>query len=69
MTNFENWWLSLPKDLRVLYGSAAINPARAAFEAAIKFEREECAKVCDEHWRHSGNAMNCADAIRSRGKE
>ena len=30
-------------------------------------EREACAKVCEEHWRHNGNAMNCADAIRARG--
>ena len=40
-----------------------------AIECAMEFEREACAKVCEEHWRHSGNAMNCADAIRSRGKE
>ena len=32
-------------------------------------EREACAKVCEEHWRYNGNAMNCADAIRSRGQE
>jgi hypothetical protein len=32
-------------------------------------EIEECAKVCEEHWRNNGNAMECADAIRSRGKE
>ena len=30
--------------------------------------REACARVCEEHWRHSGNAMNCADAIRARGQ-
>ena len=29
-------------------------------------EREACAKVCEEHWRNSGNAMECADAIRAR---
>lgn len=40
-----------------------------AIECAMEFEREACAKVCEEHWRRSGNAMNCADAIRSRGKE
>ena len=36
----------------------------AALVAAA--EREACAKLCEEHWRHSGNAMNCADAIRAR---
>ena len=39
----------------------------AALVAAA--EREACAKVCEEHWRHSGNAMNCADAIRARGNK
>ena len=38
----------------------------AALVAAA--EREACARVCEEHWRHSGNAMNCADAIRARGQ-
>ena len=38
-------------------------------EAAVKAEREACAKLCEEHWRHSGNAMNCADAIRARGQD
>lgn len=32
-------------------------------------QRKECAKVCEEHWRNGGNAMECADAIRARGKE
>ncbi len=31
-------------------------------------EREECALICDEHWRHSGTAQECADAIRARGQ-
>ncbi|CAB4157080.1 hypothetical protein UFOVP748_2 [uncultured Caudovirales phage] len=30
-------------------------------------EREACAKLCEEHWKHGGNAMECADAIRARG--
>jgi len=31
-------------------------------------EREECVRVCCEHWLNGGNAMECADAIRERGK-
>ena len=38
-------------------------------ELARAAEREACAKVCEEHWRHNGNAMNCADAIRARGNK
>ena len=38
----------------------------AALVAAA--EREACAKVCEEHWRNNGNAMECADAIRARGE-
>jgi len=30
-------------------------------------EREACAKLCEEHWKHSGTAIECADAIRARG--
>ena len=37
-------------------------------ELARADEREACAKLCEEHWRHNGNAMNCADAIRARGQ-
>lgn len=36
---------------------------------AVWVEREACAKVCEEHWRNNGNAMECADAIRARGKK
>ena len=38
------------------------------FAAGKQTEREACAKLCEEHWRHNGNAMNCADAIRARGQ-
>lgn len=36
-------------------------------EHIAKMEREDCAKTCEEHWNHGGNAMECADAIRARG--
>jgi len=39
------------------------------FHMAQAAEREACAKVCCEHWLNGGNAMECADAIRARGKE
>jgi hypothetical protein len=36
--------------------------------AAVKAEREQCVKICCEHWLNGGNAMECADAIRARGQ-
>lgn len=38
-----------------------------AIECAMKFEREECAKVCDG-WLHA-DGDQCAAAIRARGEE
>lgn len=35
-TTFEQWWLSLPLDLRVMYGSQSIGPAKAAWETQAK---------------------------------
>jgi len=32
-------------------------------------ERKACISICEEHWRHSGTAQECADAIRARGNE
>ena len=43
-------------------------PACVAVREAVAREREECAKVCDEHWRFNGSASECADAIRARGE-
>ncbi len=34
--------------------------------AAVKAEREACAKVCETFYNHE--AKDCADAIRERGK-
>ncbi len=44
-------------------------PACVATRIAVAMEREECAKVCDEHWRFNGSASECADAIRARGQQ
>lgn len=42
----------------------------ALFSALVAAaEREACANLCEEHWRNNGNAMECADAIRARGKK
>ena len=37
-------------------------------ERIAAHEREECAKLCEQHWKHSGTAIECADAIRARGQ-
>jgi hypothetical protein len=31
-------------------------------------EREECAKICDDHWEKDGAAYYCALTIRYRGQ-
>ena len=46
-----------------------LEAAEHAIQCAMEFEREECAKVCEEHWRYSGTTQECADAIRARGKK
>lgn len=42
-------------------------------ELVAKHEREECAKVCEQHakdsWDHEGGALACADKIRARGEQ
>ena len=48
-----------------VHAAALVRDAR---HDATEREREACAMVCDEHWRNSGNAMECADAIRARGQ-
>jgi len=35
--------------------------------AAVKAEREACAKVCETFYNHE--AKDCAEAIRARGQE
>lgn len=42
---------------------------RCGYEAGAFAARDACIALCEEHWRHGGNAMECADAIRARGKE
>ena len=40
-----------------------------AIKAAVKIEREACARICESHWEKDGAALWCAEAIRARGKE
>ncbi len=60
--------------LATLYGFAPSRPLRELLEAAVKAEREACAKVCEE-LKLSRNTdweigtLDCADAIRARSKE
>jgi len=42
---------------------------KAAYAAGAKAERNECVRICCEHWLNGGNAMECADAIRERDKK
>ena len=45
---------------------------KSRVEAAVKAEREACAKVCDEYdgswYVHRIGAQECAAAIRARGE-
>ena len=55
--------------LATLYGFAPSRPLREMLEAAVKAEREACAKVCDDLADISGRYAYAATAIRKRGEE
>jgi hypothetical protein len=42
---------------------------RSELEAAVKAEREACAKFFEEHWRETWTDEQVAEAIRARGKD
>lgn len=42
---------------------------RRGWEAGATATRDACIALCDEHWKHNGNAMECADSIRAMGKK
>jgi len=46
-----------------------VNTHIKALVELVAAERESCARVCEDHWRNNGNAMECADAIRARGEK
>ena len=55
--------------LATLYGFAPSRPLREMLDAAVKEEREACAKVCDDLADISGHYAIAATAIRKRGEE
>ena len=67
---FDEWAKSRPLGEPNSHGYLT---AKAAWQAATRAEREECAKVCDEYAKESSNPMNfaenCAAAIRARSKK
>lgn len=34
----------------------------------MNYEREACAKICDDLWEDDGTAYDCAEAIRTLGQ-
>lgn len=54
-------------------GCCSITQFEQFAELVAKHEREECAKVCEQHakdsWDHEGGALSCADKIRARGEQ
>ena len=66
---FDEWAKSRPLGEPNSHGYLM---AKAAWQAATRAEREECAKVCDEYAKESSNPMNfaenCAAAIRARNE-
>ncbi len=66
---FNSWWHNgeAPNNNPYELDSAAYW-AWEGWRAAIKAERNECVRICCEHWLNGGNAMECADAIRARGQ-
>jgi len=60
-----------------LYGSLHYEAYKTIWDAAQKYEREECAKVCESMWKTEdgdyhwipdgrGALMSCAESIRAR---
>lgn len=54
-----------------LLRNETLEAAEHAIQCAMEFEREECARICDEHdnGRHANYASLCAAAIRARSEE
>jgi hypothetical protein len=51
------------------HDAAVIEASIEAIEAAVKDEREACAKVCDRFAARQMHPAECAAAIRARGNE
>ena len=55
--------------LATTFGFAPSKPLREMLDAAVKEEREACARVCDDLADISGHYAIAATAIRKRGEE
>ncbi len=55
--------------LATTFGFAPSKPLRELLDAAVKAEREACARVCDDLADISGHYAIAATAIRKRGGE
>lgn len=51
------------------HDAAVIEASIEAIEAAVKDEREACAKMCDRFAARQMHPAECAAAIRARGNE
>ena len=62
--------LSMIKHILRKHDAAIIEASFEAIEAAVKAEREECAKILDgvDNYANPMTATDCADAIRARGQ-
>jgi hypothetical protein len=68
---FNQWWGSLKWSFaaRILVEPLAKLFSEIAWNAAVRAEREACAKVCDElHYAADAYGAQCAEAIRARGR-
>jgi hypothetical protein len=65
---FNQWWGSLKWSYaaRIFMEPIGRLFAEMAWNAAVRAEREACAKVCEEDF--GNGALNLADAIRARGQ-
>ncbi len=57
--------LKMIKAILIKHDAAIIEASQEAIEAAVKAEREACAKVCYDMVFYTG--YDCAAAIRARG--
>jgi hypothetical protein len=67
---FNQWWGSLKWSYaaRIFMEPIGRLFAEMAWNAAVRAEREACAKVCDElHYAADAYGAQCAAAIRARG--
>jgi hypothetical protein len=65
---FDQWWKHIFGDKKIpdwIHETVVRN----AYDAAVKAEREACAKVCEEWGAWNNIAQDCAAAIRARSEK